>query len=42
MVILASHSLTQQINQALQTASDDSNAAAAVAGRSFLTGQDDW
>jgi antitoxin MazE6 len=39
---LASHSLTQQINQALQTASDDSNAAAAIAGRGFLAGQDDW
>ena len=38
---LASHSLTQQINQALQTAGDDSNAAAA-AGRSYLAGQDDW
>jgi len=39
---LASHSLTQQINQALQTAGDDSNAAAATAGRSYLAGQDDW
>ena len=39
---LASHSLTQQINQALQTACDDSNAAAAIAGRGFLAGQDDW
>lgn len=40
---LASHSLTQQINEALQTAADDdSNAAAAAAGRSHLAGQDDW
>jgi metal-responsive CopG/Arc/MetJ family transcriptional regulator len=39
---LASHSLTQQINQALQTADDDSNAAAAAAGRIYLAGQDDW
>jgi metal-responsive CopG/Arc/MetJ family transcriptional regulator len=39
---LASHSLTQQINQALQTSGDDSNAAAAAAGRSYLAGQDDW
>ena len=39
---LASHSLTQQINEALQTAADDSNAAAAAAGREYLAGQDDW
>jgi len=39
---LASRSLTQQINEALETADDDSNAAAAVAGRSYLAGQDDW
>ena len=39
---LASHSLTQQINEALQTADDDSNAAAAAAGREYLAGQDDW
>ena len=39
---LASHSLTQQINEALQTADDDSNAAAAAAGREYPAGQDDW
>ena len=39
---LASHSLTQQINEALQAADDDSNAVAAAAGRSFLAAQDDW
>jgi predicted DNA-binding protein len=39
---LASHSLTQQINEALQTAEDDSNAAAAAAGRSYLADQDNW
>lgn len=40
---LASQSLTQQIDDALQTATaDDSNAAAAVAGRSYLAAQDDW
>ena len=38
---LAAHSLTQQINEALQTV-DDSNAAAAAAGRSYLADQDDW
>jgi metal-responsive CopG/Arc/MetJ family transcriptional regulator len=37
---LASDSLTQQINEALQTADDDSNAAAAAAGRLHLAGQD--
>jgi hypothetical protein len=39
---LASQSLTQQIDEALQAAADDSNAAAAAAGRSFLADQDDW
>lgn len=39
---LAAHSLTQQIDQALQTAGDDSNAVAATAGRSYLAGQDGW
>jgi ADP-ribose pyrophosphatase YjhB (NUDIX family) len=39
---LASRSLNQQINQALETADDDSNAAAAAAGRSYLAGQGDW
>ena len=39
---LASRSLTQQINEALRTADDDSNAAAAGAGRSYLASQDDW
>jgi metal-responsive CopG/Arc/MetJ family transcriptional regulator len=38
---LASQSLTQQINEALH-AVDDSNAAAAAAGRSYLAAQDDW
>jgi len=39
---LASQSLTQQINQALQAADDDSNAAAVAVGRSYLAAQDDW
>jgi len=40
---LASQSLTQQIDKALETATaDDSNAAAAAAGRSYLAAQDDW
>ncbi len=39
---LASHSLTQQINEALQTAADDSSAATVTAGRNYLAGQDDW
>jgi hypothetical protein len=39
---LASRSLTQQIDEALRTAHDDSNAAAAAAGRRYLAGQDDW
>jgi metal-responsive CopG/Arc/MetJ family transcriptional regulator len=38
---LAAHSLTGQINEALQT-EDDSNAAAAAAGRRYLASQDDW
>jgi metal-responsive CopG/Arc/MetJ family transcriptional regulator len=39
---LGSHSLTQQIDEALQTADDDSNTAAAIAGRRYLAGRDDW
>ena len=39
---LADASLTRQIDEALRTADDDSNAAAAAAGRSYLAGQDDW
>jgi antitoxin MazE6 len=39
---LASQSLTSQINEALQAGDDDSNAAAAAAGRSYLAAQDDW
>jgi metal-responsive CopG/Arc/MetJ family transcriptional regulator len=39
---LAAHSLTQQIDEALQATQDDSSAAAATAGRRFLAGQDDW
>jgi metal-responsive CopG/Arc/MetJ family transcriptional regulator len=39
---LASRSLTQQINAALRTADDDSNADAAATGRRFLAGQGDW
>jgi antitoxin MazE6 len=39
---LDSHSLTQQIDEALRAAEDDSNAAAAAAGRGRLAGQDDW
>jgi len=40
---LASRSLTQQIDEALQTVgSDDSAAAATAAGRSRLARQDDW
>jgi len=40
---LASHSLTQQIDEALQTAGrDDSAAAAATVGRNRLSRQDDW
>jgi metal-responsive CopG/Arc/MetJ family transcriptional regulator len=39
---LASQSLTQQIDEALQAADDDSNAAAAAVGRAYLAAQDDW
>jgi metal-responsive CopG/Arc/MetJ family transcriptional regulator len=40
---LASRSLTEQVNDALQAAgSDDSAAAAAAAGRKLLTAGDDW
>jgi metal-responsive CopG/Arc/MetJ family transcriptional regulator len=39
---LAERSLTDQINQALQAAADDSNAAAAAAGRARLADLDDW
>jgi metal-responsive CopG/Arc/MetJ family transcriptional regulator len=39
---LAAHSVTRQIDEALQITQDDSNAAAAAAGRHFLAGQDDW
>lgn len=39
---LAAHSLTRQIDEALQTGEDDSNAAAAAAGLRHLAGQDDW
>jgi Arc/MetJ family transcription regulator len=40
---LAAGSLTQQIDEALETAGpDDSAAAAAAAGRSRLARQDDW
>jgi antitoxin MazE6 len=39
---LAEGSLTDQINKALQAAADDSNAAAAAAGRARLAGLDDW
>lgn len=39
---LASQSLTRQIDEALQATDDDSNAAAATAGRNYLAGQDDW
>lgn len=39
---LAAHSLTRQIDDALQTTADDSNAAAAAAGRRYLAGRDDW
>ena len=38
---LAVQSLTRQINEALQGASDDSSAAAAAAGRRYLATQDD-
>jgi metal-responsive CopG/Arc/MetJ family transcriptional regulator len=40
---LASRSLTDQVNDALQAAaSDDSAAAAAAAGRKLLADGDDW
>jgi metal-responsive CopG/Arc/MetJ family transcriptional regulator len=39
---LAAQSLTEQINEALQNAHDDSSAAAASAGRRYLASQDDW
>jgi len=39
---LAARSLTEQINEALRAAADDSNAAAAAAGRARLAGLDDW
>jgi len=39
---LAAHSLTRQIDEALQATQDDSGTAAAAAGRHFLAGQDDW
>jgi len=39
---LASKSLTSQIDEALRAVDDDSNAAAATAGRSYLASQDDW
>ena len=40
---LASRSLTQEVNEALQAAgSDDSAAAAAQAGRRRLAAGDDW
>jgi metal-responsive CopG/Arc/MetJ family transcriptional regulator len=39
---LAAQSLTQQIDEALRARDDDSNAAAAAAGRGYLARQDDW
>ena len=39
---ITSRSPTQQIDEALRTANDDSNAAATAAGRGYLPGQDDW
>ncbi len=39
---LASHSLTQQIDEALRIVVDDSSAAAVTAGRKYLADQDDW
>jgi metal-responsive CopG/Arc/MetJ family transcriptional regulator len=38
---LAAQSLTEQINEVLSAATDDSNAAAAAAGHRFLADQDD-
>jgi hypothetical protein len=40
---LGTQSLTRQIDEALQADdADDSNAAAAAAGRDYLAAQDDW
>jgi len=39
---LASRSLTQQANEALQAAGDDSTAAAVHAGRDRLAAGEDW
>jgi metal-responsive CopG/Arc/MetJ family transcriptional regulator len=39
---LAAHSVIRQIDEALQVTQDDSDAAAAAAGRRLLAGQDDW
>ena len=39
---LAAQSLTEQIDEALRNAGDDSATAAAAAGRRYLAGQDDW
>jgi histone H3/H4 len=39
---LAAQSLTEQIDEALRNAGDDSGTAAAAAGRRYLAGQDDW
>jgi hypothetical protein len=39
---LAAQSLTEQIDEALRDAGDDSGTAAAAAGRRNLAGQDDW
>ncbi|MBV9382070.1 MAG: ribbon-helix-helix protein, CopG family [Streptosporangiaceae bacterium] len=39
---LAAHSITRQIDEALLTTGDDSNAAAAAVGRRYLADQDDW
>ena len=39
---LAAHSLTRQIDEALQATQDDSNAVAVAVGRRFLAGRDDW
>ena len=39
---LAARSLTQQVDEALQTAGRDDSAAAAAAGRQRLAAGDDW
>jgi metal-responsive CopG/Arc/MetJ family transcriptional regulator len=39
---LASRSLARQVDEALHAVRDDSNAAAAAAGRRYLADQDDW